>query len=109
MGQITINVNDQKFTLSCRDGEEERLASLAQYVNSKAVSLTQTLGQIGETHLLLMSALLIADELQDNRERLSECEARSATGDPKAPERLTAVFARAASDIEGIAAKLEAS
>ena len=65
MGQITVSIHDHQYTLACRDGEEERLAGLASYVDGKARSLVTKLGQVSEARLLLMAALLIADELQD--------------------------------------------
>lgn len=107
MGQITIIVSDQKYTLACRDGEEERLSSLAQYVNSKAENLTENLGKIGESHVLLMSALLIADELHEARDQLSETDGAAIIGDPKHAKKLLALLDSAADTVEGIAKALE--
>ncbi|MFZ5608585.1 MAG: cell division protein ZapA [Pseudomonadota bacterium] len=69
MAQITVDIGGAAYKLACRDGEEERLRALAVYVDQKAQDLTLTLGQVGETRLLLMSALLVADELFEQRER----------------------------------------
>ncbi len=100
MGQITISVHDQKYTLACRDGEEERLKALADYVSGKAKSLAASLGQVGDTRLLLMSALLIADEL-------AEC--RDGVLIPPDEEKALSLLYHAASEIEGIAATLESA
>jgi cell division protein ZapA len=54
--------------LSCGDGEEERLLELASHVRSKVEQLNEEFGRIGEGHALLMSAILIADELWDERD-----------------------------------------
>lgn len=70
MGQVSISINNQRYTLACRDGEEDRLLSLARLVDSKIRMLTARLGQVGDTKLLLMAALLLADEMDDLRTQL---------------------------------------
>jgi cell division protein ZapA len=68
LGQISIKIRDRTYRLSCGDGEEERLQQLAAHVRSKVEQLNDEFGRIGEGHALLMSAILIADELWDERE-----------------------------------------
>jgi cell division protein ZapA len=71
MGQVTVTLNGRSYRLRCGDGEEQRLIALADHVRSKLNGLVQQFGQAGEDRLLLMSALLIADELWDARARLN--------------------------------------
>jgi cell division protein ZapA len=70
MGQVTVTLNGRSYRLYCGDGEEERLIALADHVRSKLNGVVQQFGQAGEDRLLLMAALLIADELWDARDRL---------------------------------------
>lgn len=65
MAQITVTVNGTQYPLACATGEEDRLRELVTYVNSKADELTSKLGKISDGRLLLMTAIMIADELQD--------------------------------------------
>jgi cell division protein ZapA len=65
MGQVAIAVNGRSYRFECGDGEEARLQELAAYVKSRMDGLTREHGTIGEDRLLLMTALLIADELWD--------------------------------------------
>lgn len=65
MGQLTLRVNDKSYTLACRDGEEAQLVALAAYVDDKIHELVAQVGQVGETRLMLMAALLIADEMNE--------------------------------------------
>jgi cell division protein ZapA len=69
MAQIDVMVGGRSYTLSCREGEEPRLQRLAAHVNRKAEDLSSTLGQMSEPRMLLMSALLVADELFDQKDR----------------------------------------
>lgn len=67
MGQVNVTINHQNYSLSCRDGEEARLEELAGLVDEKARDLAGRLGQVGDARLMLMVALLFADELHDLR------------------------------------------
>ena len=65
MGQVAITVNGRSYRFECGDGEESRLKELVAYVKSRMDGLTREHGNIGEERLLLMTALLIADDLWD--------------------------------------------
>lgn len=67
MGQISIKIQNRTYRLTCGDGEEPRLLQLAEYVRVKAQQLVDEHGRISDEHLMLMSAILIADELWDER------------------------------------------
>ncbi len=68
MPQVSMTLNSRTYRLSCGEGEQQRLAELANYVKQKVDKLVQDFGQVGEERLLLMAALLIADELWELRE-----------------------------------------
>ena len=68
MGQVTVPVNGRSYTISCDDGQEGRIRRLAQYVDAKVGEFVGTVGQVGEARLLLLAALVIADELSDANE-----------------------------------------
>lgn len=67
MGQVTVTLNGRAYRLSCGDGEEQRLTALADHVRSKLDVLVAQFGQAGNDRLILMAALLIADELWEAR------------------------------------------
>jgi cell division protein ZapA len=68
MGQITVMVGERSYNLGCKDGEEDRLRSLAENLNSKTETLKGALGSVSETRMLLMAGLLMADEVLELRE-----------------------------------------
>ena len=75
MGQVAVTLNGRTYRLRCGDGEEERLLELASHVRSRIEALTAEFGQAGDDRLILMAALLTADELLETRERLQALEA----------------------------------
>jgi cell division protein ZapA len=78
MAQVTVTIQGRAYDLACDDGQEAHLLALAQELDSRARRLSSALGQIGEARLLLLSALLIADELYETRGRLGETERQRA-------------------------------
>ena len=77
MGQITVKVNGREFDITCGDGEEDRVVELAQYVNGRVNEILDKVGQVGEARVLLMAALVVADELADAYQRIDELEGRT--------------------------------
>jgi cell division protein ZapA len=71
MAQVTIEVNGRPYTVGCEDGQEANLTELARLFDRQVRQVGQEVGQLGETRLFLMGALLLADELADTRMRLS--------------------------------------
>ena len=67
MGQVVVDIGGRSYPLSCRDGDEAHLAELAAGIATKADGLTRSLGAMSEARLLLMAALMVADELHDIR------------------------------------------
>src|ERR1700761_4543902 len=62
MPLVNIMVNGRAYTVACDDGEEDHLRELAATVDAKAREVLSSVGQVGDTRLLLMAALLMADE-----------------------------------------------
>ena len=62
MPLVNVMVNARAYTIACDDGEEDHLRDLAATVDAKAREVLSSVGQVGDTRLLLMAALLMADE-----------------------------------------------
>lgn len=117
MAQVVVKVGGRDYTLACDDGEEQHLTDLAQYVDAKTKGLTRNFSSVGDTRLLLMAGLLIADELGDAVARIEELEAQiRVMGGEAAPvghspggaKANGAGEQRAARLIEDVASRLEA-
>lgn len=87
MGQIAVTLNGRTYRLRCGDGEEDRLVVLATQVKAKFDELLAQHGNAGEDRLLLMTALLLADELQDARSALEKGGDVARSGDGGKPSR----------------------
>jgi cell division protein ZapA len=88
MGQVTVTVNGRTYRLQCGAGEERRLIELATHVGHRVDGLAAEFGAIDDARLLLMAALLVADELLDARARLAGLE--SGQGGQRLPPPLPA-------------------
>ena len=62
MPLVNVMVNNRAYTIACDDGEEAHLKELAAHVDAKAREVLGSVGQVGDARMLLMAALLIADE-----------------------------------------------
>ena len=108
MGQVVVKVNGRDFALSCADGQEPRIRRLAQYVDAKVGDFAKGLGQVGEARLILLAAIVIADELSDSNEALLQERGRARPaggGEEAAASGLRTMAER----IESIAARIETS
>jgi len=68
MGQVTLRVGGFSHPVSCEDGQESHLVGLGAEVDRRIASIRQMGGaQFPEARLMLLAALLLADELHDVR------------------------------------------
>ena len=61
MANENIRFNNKDYLLSCDDGQEENLKELAKHLDSKYSELKKSLGNIGESKLLLITAIQMID------------------------------------------------
>ena len=65
MANVNVKFNNKDYLLSCDDGQEENLKELAGYLDSKYNDLKKNLGNIGESKLLLITAIQMVDDYFD--------------------------------------------
>src|SRR3954466_12402974 len=75
MPEIAITVNGRNYRVTCGPGEEERLHALARGLDQRVETLVRSVGQAGESQLLLVAALLMADELDETHTELERLRA----------------------------------
>lgn len=105
MAQVTLRISGHAYTIGCNDGEEPHLLAMAEEVE-KRIERAKSLGaHSGESRLLAMAALFMADELHDATAELQAAKKsnRAATTERSKAERV----ARLAERAEEIAASAE--
>ena len=65
MANVNIKFNGKEYLLSCDDGQENNLRELALNLNKRFNELKSSLGNIGESKLLLIWSIKIIDDYQD--------------------------------------------
>ena len=65
MANVNIKFNNKDYLLSCDDGQEENLKELAKHLDTKYNELKKNLGNIGESKILLITAIQMVDDYFD--------------------------------------------
>lgn len=107
MSQISVTINGRAYPVACDEGEEARIEQLAQDLDHRVANFAKQVGQAGEARLLVLAALVLADELAEARAALAD------GGGAMAPEydagEIAAGMDELAERIEAVAARLETS
>ncbi len=106
MAQVTITINGRNYPVACDAGEEKRIGELARSVDEKVKGFARESGPAGEARLLLLAALVLADELAEARE-VGGAARRGGNGASPGEGQLAAGIDQLAQRIETIAARLE--
>lgn len=103
MAQIEVEVAARRYTVACRDGEEEHLRALAALVDKRAHDAAAALGSLSEARQLLFASLLLADDLNDRHGGAPAAQAAQAAQNGEVADALE----RLADRVEALAARLE--
>ncbi len=101
MAQVTVKINGYAYTVSCDDGQEPHLLSMARQVEQRIDGIKSVGGPSGEGRLLVLAALLMTDELHDLQIEVAALRGATTEAgpamkpDPKAARRLSRLAAKA--------------
>jgi len=110
MAQVTVQIGGRDYKMACGEGEEQHLLSLAQNVDERHARLKQQFGEVGDIRLSIMTAIMMADELNEASRTRAELEAEIVAlkaADQNAVEAFDARHADVAEQIANAAARLE--
>ena len=93
---VKIEINGIVYPVSCMTGEEDRLIESSKEVNKVISSLSKVSETIGETRLLAMTSLILADKLIEQENIIGDNNNNDDTNDlinwlEKATERMNKV------------------
>ncbi|MEX0590409.1 MAG: cell division protein ZapA [Xanthobacteraceae bacterium] len=74
MAQVSVTINGRVYRMACDDGQEDHLVRLGRELDARIGRLRESFGEIGDTRLTVMAALVIADELSEARRRIKASE-----------------------------------
>jgi len=116
VGQVNVVINGRQFRMGCEDGQEDHLVNLARELDTRIEGLRTKFGEIGDSRLIVMAALTLADELSELGGRVKRIEeelaaardARIADADRNnaAQAAVALALVSAAERIEGVTKKL---
>lgn len=109
MPTVEISVNGRRHAVQCGPGEEQRVKRLAAYVDRKVSELARGSMQIGDTRLLLMASLMVADELSDAFDEIKRLQGQLDGSVAMSEEQAASTVMRIAKHIDAIAAQLEST
>ncbi|AMN40296.1 cell division protein ZapA [Rhodoplanes sp. Z2-YC6860] len=116
MAQVNVSINGRQYRMACEDGQEDHLRQLAKELDDRINSLRGQFGEIGDSRLVVMAALMTADEgveagkkmrrLEQEINALQDARGAAAERAQATQAALIAAFTSAAERIEGMAKKL---
>lgn len=116
MGTVNATIAGRQFRLACEDGQEEHLQALAHDIDQRIIDLRKRFGEIGDTRLTVMAALMVSDEmnemarmmrrLEDEIAALKDARVVAADRAKAASDAVVGAFNSAAERLEGITRKL---
>lgn len=125
MPEIKITIGSREFDVACQAGEEHYLRTAAKMLDDEAQVLSDQVGRMPETRMLLMAGLMLADKTASVEDRMAEMETKLAAAEtelaqlrsakpeperievPVIPQSVTDTLAELAARAEAVAAAVE--
>ncbi len=98
MAQVAISINGKEYSLSCDDGQEQRIRAAAAMLDAGVGALAGQVGQVNDLNLVIMASVLLADDL------IQEQSARKAAAPDM--EELAMALEYLADKLESVASRL---
>jgi cell division protein ZapA len=125
MPEVRISVGGRDFDVACQAGEEHYLRSAAKMLDDEAQIISDQVGRMPESRMLLMAGLMLADKTASFEDRVAEVQAQLDERDaelaalresraepekvevPVVPQSVTDTLAELAARAEALAASVE--
>jgi cell division protein ZapA len=116
MAEVSVTINGRVYRMACDPGQEDHLARLGRELDQRIGQLRESFGEIGDTRLAVMAAIMVADELAEVKRRLrssdqevqslKDARERAAQRNEDGERALAGVLEEAAERIERLAQSL---
>ncbi|HWT97572.1 MAG TPA: cell division protein ZapA [Terriglobales bacterium] len=109
MPTVSVLLNGRSYDVACGVGEEDRVRELANKLRGRMEQLAKSVGAVPENLLFALTALLLADELDQRDKELAQLQAEQRSLADGREAQLANSLETLASKIEAIAARLQAA
>lgn len=125
MAEVNISINGRIHEISCDSGQEGRVVDLASYIDQRLQQIARSGAAYNDAHLMVLTALVIADELFETREKLSAVsaapvaapagkarkgeEVAATAANPEEDKAMAQLIEKLVKRIDGIAARVQAA
>ena len=109
MPTVTIGLNGRNYDIACGDGEEPRVQELAGEIRRRMEGLTRSAGAMNEGMVFVMTALLLADELDQKKREAAKLRDDGQESSLRREVALADTIEALAMRIETLAARVEAA
>ncbi len=99
MAKADIRLRGRSFSIACAPGQEMRIQRLADQLDARVGQIADSVGDIGDERLLLITALALLDELDSAQ--------RGVPARPDTEARAVDLLLAMAVRVEALAARLE--
>ena len=107
METIEVMIGGRRFRLQCGPGQAARVSELARTVDRYAAQLIQGQRGLGEEKLLLLTNLMLADQLLEARDEIERLTGEVGRIGDTVRERATWAVQTAARRLDALARKIE--
>lgn len=72
MAEVSLAIHGKPYGIACDDGQEDRVIELGKYVDARLREISSAGAASNDSHLLVLTALVMADEIYDLRDNIHE-------------------------------------
>jgi len=65
MPEVLVDINGRTHSISCSEGEEERVEYLSSLIGKEVSEIAGRVGQVGDIRLILLAAITVLDKSQE--------------------------------------------
>ena len=109
MPTVTIALNGRNYDLAVGEGEEPRVQELAGEIRRRMENLTRNAGSLSEGMAFVMTALTLADELDQKKREANRLKDEGREASLKREVALADTIEALAARVETLAARVEAA
>jgi cell division protein ZapA len=89
MAEVNLAIHGRNYGIACDDGQEQRVIEVGRYVDTRAREIAQAGAAGNETHLMVLTALVLADEISELHMSMKSMKSASRKFADSAPQRIS--------------------